>query len=91
VRQPAPPGWFAAPAAQRVAEYDKQNPGRSERQTSEDLGISKTAVHKARETGGHHGPPDDAVIGRDGKQYPARQPGQIIELTPRHAALELLL
>jgi len=60
------------PVQQRVAEYDKANPGKSERTAAADLGVSKTAVHEAREAGGHHRPP--GVTGRDGKQYPARRP-----------------
>ena len=56
------------PAAIRVAEYDKANPGRSTRAAAADLGISKSAVSKARDqvsTGGQ-------VIGLDGKTYKAK-------------------
>jgi hypothetical protein len=58
------------PAAQRVKEYDAANPGKSTRAAAADLGISKSAVSKARDqvsTDGH-------VTGRDGKQYPAKKP-----------------
>jgi hypothetical protein len=58
---------------QRVAEYDKANPGKSERAAAAELGVSKTAIHEAREAGGHQRPPD-IVTGRDGKAYPAKPP-----------------
>jgi hypothetical protein len=68
-----------APAAKRarVAEYDRANPGRSERQAAADLNLPKTTVHEAR---GRTRPPDDpppssaTVTGRDGKSYPATKP-----------------
>jgi hypothetical protein len=65
-------GMNYVPVQQRVAEYDKANPGKSERAAAADLGVSKTAIHEARESGGHQRPPE--VTGRDGKQYPATQP-----------------
>jgi hypothetical protein len=40
-------------AKQRVAEYDKENPGRSTRQAVADLGVSQTAVQNARKSGEH--------------------------------------
>jgi hypothetical protein len=60
------------PVTQRVADYDKTNPGKSERAAATDLGVSKTAVHEARESGGHQRPPE--VTGRDGKTYSASKP-----------------
>ena len=67
------------PAAQRVAEYDQANPGQSERTVAAELGISKTAVHEARESGGHPRPPE--VTGRDGKTYSLEHGRkQVIEL-----------
>ena len=67
------------PAARRVTEYDKANPGQSERTVAAELGISKTAVHEARASGGHPRPPE--IIGRDGKTYSLEQGRkQVIEL-----------
>jgi hypothetical protein len=62
------------PLMERVTEYDRDNPGRSERQASADLGIPKTTVHDARQSGGRDRPPDQKVTGRDGKTYPATRP-----------------
>lgn len=59
-------------AAQRVAEYDKANPGRSTRRVAADLGVSQPVVVEARKSGDRHLSPD-VVTGRDGKQYPARR------------------
>jgi hypothetical protein len=60
------------PVQARVAEYDQANPGKSERTAAADLGVSKTAVHEARESGGHRSD-HLKVTGRDGKAYPARR------------------
>ena len=72
------------PAAQRVAEYDKANPGRSTRQAAADLGIDQSRVVRARArdapasgvrspTPGDQSPPE-TVTGRDGKTYQAIKP-----------------
>ena len=61
------------PAALRVAEYDKANPGKSTREAAADLGISNKTVSKAR---GVTGVTPETVTGRDGKEYPARRAGQ---------------
>jgi hypothetical protein len=67
------------PAAQRVTEYDKANPGQSERTVAAELGISKTAVHEARASGGHPRPTE--ITGRDGKTYSLEHGRkQVIEL-----------
>ena len=60
------------PAAQRISEYDKANPGKSSRQAAADLGVSKETVRTAR-SGGNHLPPE-TVTGRDGKRYPSARP-----------------
>jgi hypothetical protein len=57
------------PAKQRVAEYDKQNPGRSTRQAAADLGVSRETVRATRKEGDNRLSPD-TITGRDGKQYP---------------------
>ena len=59
--------------------YYKANPGKSERDAAAELGISKTAVHEARESGGHQRPPE--VIGHDGKAYPAKRPRHLAQTT----------
>lgn len=58
------------PISQRVADYDATNPGRSTRKAAADLGVSHTAVRKARDSGGNQFPAE--VTGRDGKQYPTK-------------------
>jgi hypothetical protein len=60
------------PAKQRVAEYDKTNPGKSTRQAADDLGISNKTVSKARQAVTEV-TPEATVTGRDGKKYPAKQ------------------
>jgi hypothetical protein len=64
-------GVAYVPAAQRVAEYDKANPGQSTRQAAADLGVDKETVRKARSRGDQS--PPAAVTGRDGKLYPAKK------------------
>lgn len=59
------------PAKERVAEYDKANPGKSTREAAADLGLSKSSVSKAR--GVHEWTPDK-VVGIDGKTYAATRP-----------------
>jgi hypothetical protein len=61
-----------SPAAKRVAEYDKANPGTSTRQAAADLGISNKTVSKARSADVTQVTPE-IVTGRDGKTYPARR------------------
>jgi hypothetical protein len=58
------------PAAMRVAEYDKANPGKSTREAAADLGISNKTVSKAR---GVTGVTPETVTGRDGKTYKAKR------------------
>jgi hypothetical protein len=58
------------PAAQRVAEYDKANPGQSTRQAAAELGVDQSTVVRAR---GDADASPDTVTGRDGKSYPARK------------------
>jgi hypothetical protein len=59
------------PAQERVAEYDKANPGKSTRMAAADLGVSDETVRKAR----HANPlAPETVTGRDGKEYPATRP-----------------
>jgi hypothetical protein len=67
------------PAAKRVAEYDKVNPGRSTRQAAADLGIDQSRVVRARQQGDA---PASPVTGRDGKTYPAKRPPQSPEEMP---------
>jgi hypothetical protein len=64
-------GLDYVPVAQRVAEYDKENPGRSTRQAASDLDVSRETVRTTRAGDNHLSP--DHVTGRDGKQYPARK------------------
>ena len=52
------------PKKQRVAEYDKEHPGRSTRQAAADLGVSKSTVSDARQ-GVQDRTPE--IEGRDGK------------------------
>jgi hypothetical protein len=58
------------PVQERVREYDEANPGKSTRAAAADLGVSQSAVQKARKSGEHQCSPD-IVSGRDGKTYPA--------------------
>ena len=37
--------------AQRIAEYDAANPGKSTRDAADDLGVGNATVHRARQTG----------------------------------------
>ena len=67
------------PAAQRVAEYDKANPGQSTRQAAADLGISNKSVSVAR---GVTRVTPDTVTGRDGKTYPARKKPEVEDAPP---------
>jgi hypothetical protein len=60
------------PAAKRVADYDKANPGQSTRQAAADLGISNKTVSKARQAVTEV-TPGATVAGRDGKNYPAKK------------------
>lgn len=67
------------PAAIRVKEYDKANPGRSTRAAAADLGISKSEVGRARQSVVPSGTPEtdrasggEKVIGLDGKTYKAK-------------------
>jgi hypothetical protein len=85
-----------------VKEYDKTNPGRSTRAAAADLGISKSAVSKARDQVSTSGqvigvsgaspdaPETKKIVGRDGKQYPAkgraRRDGEPAATTPSIAA-----
>jgi hypothetical protein len=59
-------------ARQRVAEYDKANPGKSTRTAAADLGVDQKTVHNARKAREDHSSPD-TVTGRDGKTYPAQR------------------
>jgi hypothetical protein len=61
------------PISQRVAEYDKANPGKSSRDAGAALGLSHTAVQEARRSPGNQFPPE-TVTGRDNKTYPAKKP-----------------
>ncbi len=56
------------PVAQRVADYDNANPGRSTRQAAADLGINQSTVSRARDARASL----ETVTGRDGKTYPAK-------------------
>ena len=58
------------PAAQRVAEYDRTNPGQSTRKAAADLGVSKSEVSRSRQ--GVPRGTGEAITGRDGKIYPIR-------------------
>src|SRR6516162_2569202 len=58
------------PAAIRVAEYDKKNPGKSTRAAAADLGVSNATVSKAR---GVNQLTPETVTGDDGKTYPAKR------------------
>jgi hypothetical protein len=57
------------PAAQRVAEYDKANPGQSARRVAAETRADRETVTRVRARGGM--PPPKTVTGRDGKEYPA--------------------
>lgn len=57
------------PAKDRAVAAIAANPQKSNRALAKDLGVSHTSVNKAR---GNMFPPEK-VIGRDGKQYPARK------------------
>ena len=71
-------GVAYVPAAKRVADYDKANPGRSTRQAAADLGTTSNTVSKARRSGATQVAPD-TVTGRDGKRYQAkRMPKQVM-------------
>jgi hypothetical protein len=59
------------PAQERVAEYDKANPGKSTRTAAADLGVSDETVRKARRA---NPLAPETVVGRDGKEYPASRP-----------------
>jgi hypothetical protein len=59
------------PAAIRVKEYDKANPGKSTRAAAADLGISKSEVGRARLSVVLDGTPE-TVTGLDGKTYKAK-------------------
>ena len=61
-------GVSYVPAAKRVAEYDKTNPGKSTRQAAADLGIGNKTVSRARQSAVSHDTPA-TVTGRDGKSY----------------------
>jgi hypothetical protein len=74
------------PAAVRVAEYDKANPGRSTRQAAADLGVSKEKETVRTARGGNHLPPE-TVTGRDGKTYKARSAPP--DPTPEEEAAEV--
>jgi hypothetical protein len=65
---------------ERVAEYDKANPGRSTRQAAADLGVSNKTVSLAR---GVTQVTPDTVTGRDGKTYPAKRPEYVTADDPR--------
>jgi hypothetical protein len=76
------------PVADRLAEYDKANPGRSTRRAARDLGTSQTAVQKARRRSGEHGCSPHSVpkvTGDDGKPYPSKRkpPPDVAELNAR--------
>jgi hypothetical protein len=72
--------------AERVREYDEANPGKSTRAAAADLGVSQSAIQKARQSGehqyspvphgtpedGHYAPGEETVVGLDGKRYPSR-------------------
>jgi len=66
-------GVAYVPAAQRVAEYDKQNPGMSNRSVAKALSVDEKTVRKARKARADMSAPD-TVTGDDGKQYPAKKP-----------------
>ena len=63
------------PAAIRVQEYDKANPGKSTRAAAAELGISKSEVGRARQSVVPSGTPG-TVTGRDGKTYKAKAEGK---------------
>jgi hypothetical protein len=64
-----------APAIKKAADALARNPRKSNRAIAEEIGVDKNTVRKARRTGGDDSPPPvDAVIGRDGKSYPAKRP-----------------
>jgi hypothetical protein len=67
-------GKSYVPAAQRVAEYDKANPGKSTRAAATDLGIASGTVTKARKKSGASTEAPAKVIGIDGKEYSAKRP-----------------
>jgi hypothetical protein len=70
-------------SSERVAEYDKANPGRSTRQAAGDLGISQSEVQRSRQSGEPDGSPEpETITGRDGKNYPARKPSYIPDPPP---------
>ncbi len=58
-----------APAVERVREYDKANPGKSNRATAEAIGVDEKTVRKAR---ADQSAPE-TVTGRDGKTYAAKR------------------
>jgi hypothetical protein len=67
---------------ERVVEARQE--GKSEREIAEDLGVSKTQVHRDLETAatGPGGPvetPDGKVTGQDGRQQPARKPRNLCD------------
>jgi hypothetical protein len=80
-------GMTYEPVQQRVAEYDKANPGQSTRQAATDLGVSKSAIHKARAGSGVHEWTPAAVTGRDHKTYPATKPAHASPIVGRKATL----
>jgi hypothetical protein len=67
-------GKAYVPAAMRVAEYDKANPGKSTRAAAADLGVSDETVSEARRA---NPLAPDTVTGRDGKTavHKAREGG----------------
>lgn len=64
-------GAAYVPAKQRIAEYDKRNPGQSTRTAAADLGVSNKTVSQARNSV-VTGVTPETVTGRDGKTYPAK-------------------
>ena len=69
-------GMKYVPVAQRIAEYDKTNPGKSTRQAAADLGVSQQRVSQLRKSGDNPLSPE-IVKGRDGKTYKARRPSYV--------------
>jgi hypothetical protein len=70
-------------ASERVADYDRANPGKSTRQAAGDLGISQSEVQRSRQLREPDGSPEpETITGRDGKNYPAKKPSYIPDPPP---------
>lgn len=63
---------------QRAADAIKANPGKSNRAIAAEIGVDHKTVAKARGDNS----PSETVVGRDGKQYPAKRRAKIGGVSP---------